>query len=134
MGFKKNDWLKGFNKGDDCNESKASSCSSNSGSCKLSVKSDNCSCETVKDECRKGCEKTVVDKRKKIIREKVNKVKHIKKVYIQPVCRTQHEKKTLVYRLPTKYIDEGCKKDCGVKFIKVNRKCSNDSNSGCCDD
>lgn len=69
---------------------------------------------------RKSKDRFVSAGRKKIIREKVRKVNHVKKVFIQPVCRTKHEKKTLVYKLPTKRIDE-CIKNGGVEFIKVRK-------------
>jgi hypothetical protein len=135
MGFGKNsnyDWLKNFSKSDDCSETKdnCSTFSSNDSNCSdKSGSTGNEKCETIKDECRKGSEKCVVDKRQKVIREKISKVRHIKKIYIQPIHRIQHEKKTIVYRLPTICRDEGCKKDCGVKYVKVNRrksdKCDN---------
>lgn len=109
MGYKK------YNKSDNDNaETKNYSESTNSGSRK-------CDEKVFKNKCHQD-EKSVVDEQKKVVHEKIHNVKHINKVYIQPICRTVHSKKTIVYKLPIKYIDEGCQKDHGVEYVKVCKK------------
>ena len=139
MGFETHDWLKSFNKGSDCSSKNSYSCSyskskgekceksckSKDEKCEKSCHSENkeCKeqcCETIKKQCP-GENKCVQGKCKKVVQEKCCKVRHINKVYIQPVCKTFHEKKTFVYRLPTKYIEDCCAKDLGTEYVKVNK-------------
>lgn len=67
---------------------------------------------------------TVYDHRQKVVHEHIKNVHHIDKVYIQPVRRTVHTKKTIVYKLPTKHYDDGCT-DHGVKWVGCSKDMSN---------
>jgi len=84
-----------------------------------SSESRKCEERVFKNKCHEEDEKCVVDKHKRVIHEKICKIQHINKVYIQPICRTVHSKKTIVYKLPVKYIDDGCQKDHGVEYVKT---------------
>jgi hypothetical protein len=64
----------------------------------------------------------IVNKKKKVIHEKIDKVNHICRVFIQPIHRTIHAKRTLVYMLPTKHVEDKNCKDYGIKYIKVNKE------------
>lgn len=148
MGFENRDWLRSFNKDcdtksyskskKDCDTDKSCSkkdCDTDKTDCTKSTCSESSSCSksnasicsnkcverVFHNKCHEDREQCVIDKRRKVVHEKICKIRHINKVYIQPVCRTIHSKKTMVYRLPTKYIDEGCQKDFGVEYVNCCR-------------
>lgn len=133
MGFEKYDWLKNQNMElcEDKSESYlCSNCSETSSDHYSYSYSDDSNsnsnshfskCKSFKDKCHEKKKKNVIDGRRKVIHENIHKIRHIDKIYIQPIRRIKHEKKTFVYRLPTKHIDEKHKEDCGIEFRSFHR-------------